>query len=322
MDKFPSNTFKMPSTGKPLIVILGPTAVGKTDLAIRMAQALNGEIVSADSRQIYREMDIGTAKPTQEQREQAVHHLIDVVAPDEDLSLARYQRLAYDAIDAIHKKSQMPLLVGGTGQYITALLEGWSIPEVPPNPSLRAELEQFAAEHSVEALYNRLLDLDPAASNFIEPRNTRRIIRALEVCLATGRPFSERRGKHPTGFHVRVYGLTMERERLYQRADTRVLQMMADGFLDEVRALLDRGYSRALPSMSALGYSQLAAHLLDDLPLTQAVEATQIATHNFIRRQYTWFRGHNHDILWHNVEETAPDVLIAEAAAWFEAQRS
>ena len=312
----------MPLTGKPLIVILGPTAVGKTDLAVSMAHALNGEIVSADSRQIYREMDIGTAKPTQEQRQQAVHHLIDVVAPDEDLSLARYQRLAYDTIDNIHQRNRLPLLVGGTGQYITALLEGWSIPEVPPNPMLRAELEQFAAEHGVEALYARLLEVDPEASNFIEPRNTRRIIRALEVCLATGRPFSEQRGKHPTGFHVRVYGLTMARERLYQRADARVGQMMADGFLDEVRALLGKGYKRAQPSMSALGYSQLAAHLLDDLPLAQAVEATQIATHNFIRRQYTWFRGHNHEILWHNVEESAPDALIAEAADWLEAQRS
>ncbi len=134
----------MPSTGNPLLVILGPTAVGKTALAIRMAQALGGEIVSADSRQIYREMDIGTAKPTPEQQRGAPHHLIDVVAPDQELSLAQYQRLAYEVIDRIHERGRLPMLVGGTGQYITAVLEGWSIPEVPPNPTLRAELETFA----------------------------------------------------------------------------------------------------------------------------------------------------------------------------------
>ncbi len=312
----------MPLTGKgqPLIVILGPTAVGKTSLAVQFAQALNGEVVSADSRQIYREMDIGTAKPTPEQRAQAVHHLIDLVAPDEDLSLAQYQRQAYAAIDAIHQKNRLPLLVGGTGQYITAVLEGWSIPEVPPNPSLRAELETFSAENGVEALYARLLSLDPDAASFIEPRNTRRIIRALEVCIETGRPFSQQRGKHPTGFYVRVYGLTMGRERLYQRADQRVLDMLADGFLDEVRGLLAKGYPRSLPSLSALGYPQLAAHMIDGTPLAQAVEAIQIATHKFIRRQYTWFRGHNHEILWHNVEETAPDALISEAADWLAQQ--
>jgi len=312
----------MPSTGKPLIVILGPTAVGKTELAIQMAQAFDGEIVSADSRQIYREMDIGTAKPTAEQRAQAVHHLIDIVAPDQDLALAQYQRLAYDAIHDIQQRNRLPLLAGGTGQYITALLEGWSIPEVAPNPTLRAELEQFAAERGIEALYVRLLEFDPEAANFIDPRNTRRIVRALEVCIETGRPFSQQRGKHPTGFHVRVYGLTMERERLYQRADQRLSGMMAEGFLEEVRGLLAKGYSRSLPSMSALGYPQLAAHLLDGIPLNQAAEAAQIATHNFIRRQYTWFRGHNHDILWHNVEATAPDALIADAACWLETERS
>jgi tRNA dimethylallyltransferase len=312
----------MPLTGKPLIVVLGPTAIGKTSLAVQMAQSLHGEIVSADSRQIYREMDIGTAKPTPEQRTQAVHHLIDIVAPDEDLSLAQYQRLAYTAIETIHEKDQLPLLVGGTGQYITALLEGWLIPEVPPNPTLRAELEAFAAENGVEALYTRLLSLDPDAATFVESRNTRRIIRALEVCIEAGRPFSQQRGKNPPGFHVWVYGLTMARERLYQRADQRVRDMMDAGFLDEVHGLLTKGYSRALPSMSALGYRELAAHLLDDVPLAQAVEAAQIATHNFIRRQYTWFRGHNHEILWHNVDEFAADALIAEAAHWIEAQRS
>lgn len=312
----------MRSTGKPLVVILGPTAVGKTACAVAMAQALNGEIVGADSRQIYREMDIGTAKPSAEERA-AVHHLIDIVAPDEDYPLAHYQRDAYAAIDAVHQRDRLPLLVGGTGQYITALLEGWSIPEVRPNEPLRAELDAFAAQHGVEMLYARLLALDPAAESFVEPRNTRRIIRALEVIDATGKTFSEQRGKNPPPYRTLTFGLTIERETLYQRADMRVDQMIERGFLDEVRALLDKGYSRRLPSMSGLGYAQLADHLLDGKVLEQAVSETKFATHQFIRRQYTWFRGHDDGILWHNVDETTPNGLIEITADWLaeEAER-
>lgn len=314
----------MPSTGKsppgkpdkPLLVVLGPTAVGKTALAIALAQALGGEIVGADSRQIYREMDIGTAKPTPEQRAQAPHHLLDIVNPDEDLSLAQYQRLAYNTIEDVHRRKRLPLLVGGTGQYITAVVEGWSIPEVPPNPALRAELEAFAASNGVEALHARLIERDPPAAEFVEPRNLRRIVRALEVAIETGRPFSEQRRKTPPGFDVLTFGLTLERQRLYERADQRVLDMIAAGFMDEVRGLLDKGYSRSLPSMSGLGYAQLAAHLLDNVPLDEAITATQHATHDFIRRQYTWFRGHDHHILWHNVEEITSNALVETAARW------
>lgn len=305
----------MPSTGnQPLIVVLGPTAVGKTALAIALARQFGGEIVSADSRQIYRDMDIGTAKPTPEQRAAAPHHLIDVVAPDEDLSLAQYQRLAYAAIDAIHARGRLPLLVGGTGQYITAVLEGWSIPEVPPNPTLRAELEAFAAERGLDALHARLLVLDPQAGEFVDARNPRRVIRALEVCIESGRPFSAQRAKRPPAYRVLTYGLTLERDALYARADQRVQDMLAAGFLDEVRGLLAKGYRRELPSMSGLGYRELAAHLLDGVPLEAAVQATINATHDFIRRQYTWFRGHDHAIIWQNVEQ--PDALLAQTARW------
>jgi tRNA dimethylallyltransferase len=306
----------MRSTGKPVVVILGPTAVGKTGLAIEIAQALDGEIVGADSRQIYREMDIGTAKPTAEERMAAIHHLIDIVTPDEDYPLAHYQRDAFAAIDTIQQRGRLPLLVGGTGQYITAVLEGWSIPEVRPNETLRAKLEAFAATDGVEALYTRLLKLDPAAESFVEPRNLRRIVRALEVIDATGQPFSAMRGKNPPPYDVRTYGLTMERDALYQRADQRIDMMMEHGFLDEVRGLLDKGYARKLPSMSGLGYAQLADHMLEGKPLAQAVTETKFATHQFIRRQYTWFRGHDHQILWHNVGELAPETLIEATARW------
>ncbi len=222
--------WKMPLTGKPLLVILGATAVGKTELALSVAQALNGEIVGADSRQIYTLMDIGTAKPSLEERARVPHHLIDLIPPDGDLSLANYQRLAYAAINDIHARGKLPLLVGGTGQYITAVIEGWSPPEVPPNPELRAELEAFAATQGWEALFARLLAVDPDAQAFIEPRNIRRVVRAIEVTQLTGRPFSAQRQKQPPPYQVYQYGLTMEREHLYERADRRVDAMLADGF--------------------------------------------------------------------------------------------
>ena len=305
-------------THPPLIVILGPTATGKTALGVALALALNGEIVSADSRQIYREMDIGTGKPTTEERAQAVHHLIDVVPPDQNVSLAQYQRLAYATIDDIHARGRLPLLVGGTGQYITAAIEGWAPPEVAPNPELRSELERYAAEQGAHALFTRLLDRDPAAEQFIDPRNLRRVIRAIEVIEATGRTFSEQRRQMPPPYRFLQFGLTGERRRLYQRADRRLDAMLGAGFVDEVGALLERGYDRRLPSMSGLGYRQIASHLLDGVPLTDAVEATRNATHDFIRRQLTWFRGHDRGILWLNGDSLDVQSVIAAAAAWFE----
>ena len=287
-------------TGNPLVVILGPTAVGKTGLAIDIAEAFAGEIVGADSRQIYRHMDIGTAKPTAEEQAQVPHHLIDLIDPDDNMSLARFQRMAYATIDAIHARGRLPLLVGGTGQYLTAITEGWSIPEVAPNDALRADLETFAAEQGPDALYARLCDRDPEAADRIHPNNIRRVIRALEVCLETGEKISDLQRRKPPPYTILELGLTLERHILYQRADARIDQMMAAGFLAEVEQLLSMGYSHRLPSMSGLGYAQLATHLRDRLPLQQAIADTRTATHDFIRRQYTWFRGHDGGILWHN----------------------
>jgi tRNA dimethylallyltransferase len=303
-----------------LLVILGPTAVGKTGLAIELAQALNGEIISADSRQIYRYMDIGTAKPTPAQRRAVPHHLLDVVNPDENLALAQYQKMAYEAIDAVHQRGRLPLLVGGTGQYITAVVEGWRIPQVPPNDRLRAELEAFAAEYGSQALHDRLRALDPTAAANINHRNVRRVVRALEVCLETGQPISELQRRHPPPYRIRTVGLTLERETLYRIADARVEQMMAEGFLDEARRLLDMGYSPKLPSMSGLGYAELSAHLAGTISLEQAVEDTKNATHDFVRRQYTWFRGHDNGILWHNRETMDIAAFMDAVARWAQKQ--
>jgi tRNA dimethylallyltransferase len=305
---------------KPLLIILGPTASGKTNLAIEIAQAVQGEIISADSRQIYRFMDIGTAKPTPAQQAEIPHHLLDVVNPDESLSLAQYQRMTYDTITAIHERGHLPMLVGGTGQYITAVIEGWTIPEVPPNEALRTELETFAAEQGAMALHERLAQLDPTAAANIDYRNVRRVVRALEVCIETGQAISELQRKRPPPYHMMTYGLTMDRDRLYEITDRRVDQMMEQGFLEEVRQLLAAGYNRKLPSMSGLGYAQLAAHVLDDRPLANSILDTKHATHDFIRRQYTWFRGHDSGILWHNIEQLDRAALIEATARWVQEQ--
>jgi tRNA dimethylallyltransferase len=302
--------------GKPLLIILGPTAVGKTGLAIEVAKHIGGEIISADSRQIYRFMDIGTAKPTREQQAQVRHHLIDVVNPDENLSLADYQKSARSVIDDLHSKGIVPLLVGGTGQYITALVEGWSIPQVPPNEALRGELEQFAQQEGAEALHNRLTAIDPKAAQKIDYRNIRRVIRALEVCLVAGEPISELQRKQPPDYDMKHIGLTMEREHLYQQADQRVDMMMQEGFLQEVERLLNAGYSQKLPSMSGLGYAELTAYVLGELQLEEAVTRTKHNTHDFIRRQYTWFRGHDPGILWHNISNKRFEIIFDIVDHW------
>lgn len=300
----------------PVVVIVGPTAVGKTSFAIDLAERIDGEIVGADSRQTYRLMDIGTAKPTPAERQRMPHHLIDVVYPDEQLSLAQYQKLAYEAIESIAHRGKIPLLVGGTGQYISAVIEGWSIPEVPPNYALRNELETYARIHGSEALHKRLQKTDPISAEKIEHQNIRRVVRALEVCIETNQRMSDLQRKKPPPYSIYGIGLDMERENLYQRADHRVDLMMENGLLEEVRMLLDKGYSRKLPSMSGIGYRQLIEHLLDNVPLDTAVETTKTVTHDFIRRQYTWFRKYNHSFMWHNVEEFSPQHVIADVEKW------
>lgn len=309
----------MPLTGDnlpPLLIIVGATAVGKTGLGIEIAEALNGEIIGADSRQIYKYMDIGTAKPTLAQQGQVKHHLVDVVTPDEMLTLAAYQRQAYARIDDIHEQGKLPILVGGTGQYITAVEEGWSIPEVPPNYALRDELEQEAEAIGTEAFHAKLVAIDSEAAEKIHPNNIRRVVRALEVYFETGTPISELQRKKAPPYDIRVVGLQMEREALYERADLRVDMMMEAGFLDEVQELLADGYHPTLPAMTALGYREMSQHLAGNLSLEDAIAQTKHSTHDFIRRQEIWFRGHDHGILWHNVKSMNIQDIIADVSQW------
>jgi tRNA dimethylallyltransferase len=310
----------MPLTGKnpPLLIILGPTAIGKTSLAITLAQRLNGEIIGADSRQVYKYMNIGTAKPTPEQQQAVKHHLIDVVAPDENLTLAQYQHLAYIAIDDVLARGKFPMLVGGTGQYLTAVEEGWSIPEVPPNEDLREKLEAEAEAIGYEAFHQKLLTVDPQAAEKIHPNNVRRVVRALEVYMETGTPISVLQQKQPPPYRIRILGLRMEREALYQQADKRVDTMIADGFVEEVKSLLDNGYPASLPSMSALGYREIASHIQGNISLDETLELTKNSTHDFIRRQEIWFRGHDNGILWHNVTKLDTNTILTTIARWMQ----
>ncbi len=302
----------------PLLVVLGPTAVGKTALAIELAETYNGEIINADSRQIYRYMDIGTAKPTSEQQSRVPHHMVSIVDPDETLTVAQYQEMANQQICEIHQRGKIPILAGGTGQYITAILEGWSIPKVAPNAEIRAEYENFAQTYGVRALYEELQKVDAEAAQQIHPNNTRRVIRALEVIRVTGQRFSEQRRKTPPPYHVLQFGLTMERETLYQQADQRVHTMIEMGFVEEVKSLLMR-YDRRLSSMSGLGYRELASHLLDGISLEQAITETCFQTHNFIRRQYTWFRNHDDGIQWIDRKQMDQDHIHMLVETWLQA---
>jgi len=277
-----------------LIVIVGPTAVGKTAHAIELAQRFDGEIVSADSRQIYRGMDIGTAKPTRQEQARVPHHLIDVVAPDEPYTLANYQAQAYAAIDGILARGKRPFLVGGTGLYVRAVVEGLRIPRVPPNQELRAQL----ALEDGAALYERLRALDPDAAARIDPRNVRRTIRALEVCLTTGAKFSDLGRASPPPYSIIQIGLTLPRPELYARIDARVERMMADGLVTEVEALAAQGYDWKLPSMSGLGYREIGEYLRGEATLSEAVANIKRNTRDLVRRQYAWFRLKDERIHW------------------------
>ena len=286
----------------PLILLVGPTAVGKTELAIQLAERLNGEIVSADSRLFYRGMDIGTAKPTREEQARVPHHLIDIANPDEILSLAVFQQKAREAIADIHTRNKMPFLVGGTGQYIRAVTEGWNPPEVKPDERLRNELEKLKDENDIYWLHERLKGLDPLAAEKIDPRNYRRTIRALEVIMTTGRRFSEQRGQSKSPYQLITVGLTRPRAELYERVDQRIDAMFANGFLEEVKSLLAKGYSPSLPTMSAIGYRECIRVSNGELNEEQARAEIKRATRIFVRRQANWFKESDPNIKWFRVE--------------------
>ena len=284
-------------------MIVGPTAVGKTGISIQLAERLGGEIVSADSRLFYRGMDIGTAKPTLEERLRIPHHLIDVADPDETWSLAVFQRLAAEAISDIQRRGRLPFLVGGTGQYIHAVTHGWTPPATEPDARLRTVLEELAKSRGNDWLHQRLALLDKTSAETIDPRNLRRTVRALEVIFSTGRRFSDQRGQSESPWRLLTIGLIRPRPELYVRVDARIEAMFAAGLLDEVRSLLAQGYSPELPTMSAIGYRECTSVLRDEMSLEDAKVRMRRLTRLFVRRQANWFKAQDAEIHWFKAGE-------------------
>jgi tRNA dimethylallyltransferase len=294
-----------------MIAIVGPTAVGKSELALHLAQYFPIEIISADSRQVYRYMDIGTNKPSPAERESVTHHLIDVVEPDQDFSLATYHQLTIEALKAIKQKSKLPLLVGGSGLYVWSLVEGWKIPQVPPDKKRRNQLEARAEQEGSQNLYQELRDIDPVAAAKINPSNIRRIIRALEIYHATGQRPSQLQRKEAPDFPILLIGLTRERSELYRRIDWRVDKMIQMGLIEEVEQLLKKGYSLSLPSMSGIGYKQIGQFLQGEMTLPQAIDKIKYETHQLARRQYAWFRLGDSRIHWFDSSGAEAEANIA-----------
>ncbi len=306
----------------PVVAIVGPTAVGKSELGVLLASAYRGEIVSADSRQIYRFMDIGTGKPSPQQRAQVPHHLLDIVKPDEEFSVAHYQEMATAAIAAIHRRGKSPFLIGGSGQYVWSLLQGFRLPQVPPNEALRGELAAIAEEEGgIDWLFAQLQEADPVAATRIDPRNVRRVIRAIEVTRATGVPFSQVGKVEPPPYRALIIGLTAPREELYRRVEARVDAMLAAGWLGEVKRLLEMGYDPKLPALSSLGYEELIAHLRGEAGLASATAKIKQRTRRYAAHQYTWFRRSDERITWFDITK-AKGTEISEAVAKFLGQAS
>jgi tRNA dimethylallyltransferase len=298
---------------KCLVAIIGPTAIGKTKLALHLAHNFGGEIINGDSRQVYRFMDIGTAKPTILDRALIPHHIIDIVDPDEHFSLALYKNLAIEAINDIQQRGKIPLLVGGSGLYIWSTIEGWIVPEVPPDMEFRKQAENAAEERGIEILFQELKRIDPLAATTIMPTNLRRIIRALEIYQSTGQLASQLWQKKPLPFPVAIIGLTTSRKALYDSIDFRVDEMIKLGLVDEVKDLIQRSYAQDLPSMSGIGYGQIGMYLGGKSSLPEAIQLIKYKTHQFARRQCTWFRLDDSRIRWFdicdNIREKVADVI-------------
>lgn len=303
--------------GLRLVVILGSTASGKTALAIHVAKSFGGEVVSADSRYFYRGMDIGTATPSIAEREGIAHHLIDIRDPDDSYSLAAFLDDAYGTIEDIARRGQLPVVAGGTPQYVRALIEGWRVPHVEPDETYRAEL----ALRPTDDLYAELASFDPVSAERIGPSNKRRMIRALEVNRAVGKPMSEVAGAQRPPYRMHVIGLYQSREVLYPRIDQRVRDMFDAGWLDEVRKLRDRGISAQHPAMSAHGYREALEVIEGTTSLEDAIERTCFMIHKYVRHQQTWFRRFP-NVTWYDSAIAGYESVVLDDLAVFLGDRT
>lgn len=292
-------------TKKPLIVLTGPTAVGKTKLSINLAKAVNGEIVSADSMQVYKYMDIGSAKIMPNEMQGVPHHLVDVLMPEEEFHVARFQAMAKEAMKGIYERGRVPILVGGTGFYIQAVVRDIDFTETDTDMQYRRELEDYAKEHSPQALHEKLREVDPAAADEIHANNVKRTVRALEFFYQTGTRISEHNQEQKekeSPYRTRYFVLNDIRSRLYERIDRRVEQMLDMGLVEEVRMLQRRGLTKEMVSMQGLGYKEILDYLDGRCSLEEAVYTLKRDTRHFAKRQLTWFRREK-DVIWVNKNE-------------------
>ncbi|MCY4575791.1 MAG: tRNA (adenosine(37)-N6)-dimethylallyltransferase MiaA [Chloroflexi bacterium] len=291
--------------GTPVIALVGATAVGKSAVAVALARRIGGEIINADSRQVYRGMAIGTGIPSEDERSGVPHHLYGISEPDDDFSLGRFLTAAKCAIQDIHERARTPIVVGGTGQYVWALLEGWNVPEVAPDPELRQQLMERAEAEGRDTLHEELRRLDPTAAELIHPNNLIRAMRALEVVRTTGRPFSEQRTQTPPPWDTHIAGVSMEREALDVRIEQRVDHQLEAGWVDEVRALLAAGYSPSLSSFRSIGYREIATHIEGHMPVDEIRQTIISKTRRFARTQFAWFRADDERITWVEADEVS-----------------
>jgi tRNA dimethylallyltransferase len=303
----------------PLICIVGPTAVGKTEAALRLAERMNGEIVSADSRLLYRGMNIGTAKPSVDERQRVPHHLVDVAELDETWSLAQVRAAVLQCASEITVRGCLPFLVGGTGQYVRAILHGWDPPPRATDPVVRARLEAFARSAGKQALHMRLREVDPESADRIDARNVRRVIRALEVFEITGKGAWAQRRREPPPYRILTLGLTLPRPILYERIDARIDAMLAQGWVEEVKYLLTRGYDAGLPAFSAIGYPQIIEVVKGKRSLEDAVVEIRRRTRGLVRRQANWFKPDDPSIQWYENTPDAVDRMEVEIRCWLQA---
>lgn len=290
-----------------LLVLVGPTASGKTKLAIELAKAFHGEVISADSRYFYRELNIGTAKPSQQELASVPHHLINITTLDEPWSLGVYRRHCIKLIAEINARGRLPILTGGTGQYIRAIVQNWKVPSQAPNEDLRKAIETWGNEIGFEQLYKRLSWIDPLAAEHIDYRNKRRSVRALEVIFTSGERFSNSRGENFSPYNTLMLGLNLPREILYQRIDQRIDEMISKGWIEEVLALKAAGKTEAMKKMGIIGYPELSDYLDGSLTLEEAMQLIRRNTRIYVRRQTNWFKPTDAEINWFNAQD--PDLL-------------
>ena len=304
-----------------LVAVVGATATGKSSLAAALARTFGGEVVSADAYAVYRGLDIGTAKPDGAARQGVAHHLIDIAAPDEPLTLALYLDAAQVVLADIWSRERLPILAGGSGQYVWALIEGWSVPRVPSDGALRAELEAVAASQGGDALLERLAALDPEAARRFDARNVRRLIRAVEVVTSSGRPLAACQTRQPIDADVLILGLSSPRPELHARVDSRVEAMFDAGLVQEVERLRAAGFGDAAPVRNGMGFKEVSAYLDGACGVEGAVERTKTAHHRLVRRQASWFKAADARIDWLDAGDDAVTAGVDRVRDWLAVER-